>query len=89
MQNKKGEKRMSDLVSKIVTLREFMIANRVSKEVQHEGIEMLLAFYETHKQKTGSYGHLMGDDYSLAMRGRLDWAYGKTLDFLKSKGYLK
>lgn len=84
-----GCRKMSDLTSRIITLREELISKRVPVEIQHECVENLMMYYELHRDRTGSYKHLQGDHYSNAMKERLDYAYSKTLDYLKAKGYGK
>ena len=76
------------LTDKIIKLREVMISGRVPLEVQTDALENLLAFYETHKARTGSLKGVEGTAYYDAMQERVSYAYNRTLDFLKVKGYL-
>ena len=79
---------MTDLISRIITLKEDMIMKSVPSEVQQETIETLLSYYEQHRSKTGSFKHLVDKvEYAERMKERLDFAHGKTLDYLRKKGY--
>lgn len=78
---------MSDLTSRLVNLREYMITNRVPLEVQQDSVEIMLGFYENHRAKTGSLKHLQGEEYFAAMKERLNYAYNKTVHYLNIKGY--